>query len=181
LEGSFILYDREPMFCNCMPLSKGVCCGYLSLKLMLILIALVDITIGISAIAIGVIAFVKFDLPLSLISYVLLNSICLILALCSLYAISTKRLRLLRFYYAWKCLEVLIIPIFELFILTLTVKHPSQQLTQSPSISYYALVLAKSMIRLYFAYLIFSYFVRLDRGESLLVENGERRLTKLLD
>jgi hypothetical protein len=125
LEGSFILYDREPMFCNCMPLSKGVCCGYLSLKLMLILIALVDITIGISAIVIGVVAFVKFDLPLSLISYVLLNSVCLILAFCSLCAISTKRLRLLRFYYAWKCLEVLIIPIFELFILTLTVKHPS--------------------------------------------------------
>lgn len=37
------------------------------------------------------------------------------------------------------------------------------------------------MIRLYFAYLIFSYFMRLDRGESLLVEHGEKKLSKLLD
>ena len=70
-----------------MPMSKGVCCGYLSLKLMLIMIALVDITIGASAIAIGVIAFAKFNLPISLIAYVVMNSICLLLAIGSLFAI----------------------------------------------------------------------------------------------
>lgn len=70
-----------------MPMSKGVCCGYLSLKLMLILIALVDITIGASALAIGVIAFVKFNLKFSLVAYVIMNSICLLLAIGSLYAI----------------------------------------------------------------------------------------------
>jgi hypothetical protein len=37
------------------------------------------------------------------------------------------------------------------------------------------------MIRLYFAYLIFSYFMRIDRGESLLVEYGQRRLSKMID
>ena len=162
-------------------MSKGVCCGYLSLKMMLLLIAIVDITIGVSAIAIGVIAFSKFNLPLSLMAYVIMNSTCLALAIASIFAISAKNLRILRLYYAWKCLEVVLIPIFELIILTLSAKQPSSQLGSSSSITYYVLVLVKSMLRLYFAYLIFSFFMRLDRGENLLVEHGERRLGKLLD
>ena len=162
-------------------MSKGVCCGYLSLKMMLVLIAIVDIIIGVSGIAIGAIAFSKFQLPLSLMAYVIMNSTCLALAIASLFAISSKNLRILRFYYAWKCLEVVVIPIFEIIILTLTVKQPSNQLGSTSSINYYVIVLAKSMVRLYFAYLIFSFFMRLDRGENLLVEHGERRLGKLLD
>ena len=161
-----------------MPMAKGTCFGFLSLKLMLILIALIDITIGASAIGIGVIAFLKFNLPLSLMAYVLMNSFCLLLAFGSIWAISTKRLHILRFYYAWKCLEVVLIPIFELTILTLAGKT---QLGSSSSINYYIIVLIKAMLRLYFAYLIFSYFMRLDRGESLLVEYGERKLTKMID
>ena len=162
-----------------MPMAKGTCFGFLSLKMMLILIALIDITIGASAIGVGVIAFVKFNLPLSLMAYVLMNSICLLLAFGSIWAIFTKRLRILRFYYAWKCLEVVLIPLFELTILTLA--GNSNQLGSSSSLNYYILVLAKAMLRLYFAYLIFSYFMRLDRGESLLVEYGERKLTKMID
>lgn len=115
--GSFILDVREPLFCNIMPMAKGVCCGLLSLKLMLIFIAVIDIIIGGAAICIGVLAFTKIDLPLSLMAYVLMNSFCLLLALCSVYAIARKQIRILRFYYAWKCLEVLLIPIFELAIL----------------------------------------------------------------
>ena len=97
-----------------MPLSKGVCFGLLSLKLVLIGIALIDITIGASAIGIGIVAFLKFNLPASLLSYAIINSFCLLLAIASIVAIYTRTLRALRFYYLWKCAEVVLIPIFEL-------------------------------------------------------------------
>ena len=37
------------------------------------------------------------------------------------------------------------------------------------------------MVRLYFAYLIFSYYMRIDRGESLLVEYGQKKLGKMIE
>jgi len=33
----------------------------------------------------------------------------------------------------------------------------------------------------YFAYLIYSYIERHQRGENLLIENGERRLNQMID
>jgi len=77
-------------------------------------------------------------------------------------------------------MEVIIIPIFEILILTFTVGS-TEELSERPSINYYIIVLVKAMIRLYFAYLIFSYYMRIDRGESLLVEYGERKLSKMID
>jgi hypothetical protein len=91
---------------------------------MLILIAVVDITIGISALIMGIMAFVHLILPLSLMAYVVMNCTCLALAVGSLFAIQRKNVRVLRLYYAWKCLEVVIIPIFELIILTVSAKYP---------------------------------------------------------
>jgi hypothetical protein len=163
-----------------LPIAKGVCCGFISLKIVLIIIALIDITFGGAAIGIGITAFMRFHLHLSLAAYVVINSISFILAFGCLYAIVTKDLRLLRFYYIWKCMEVIIIPIFEILILTFTVGS-TEELSERPSINYYIIVLVKAMIRLYFAYLIFSYYMRLDRGESLLVEDGERKLSKMID
>lgn len=45
---------REPKFCFFIPIAKGVCCGFISLKIALMAIALLDITIGIAAMAIGI-------------------------------------------------------------------------------------------------------------------------------
>lgn len=58
------LYDelREPRFFKLVPIAKGVCFGLISLKIVLILIALIDITIGAASIGIGIIAFMKFRL-----------------------------------------------------------------------------------------------------------------------
>ena len=160
-------------------MAKGVCCGFMSLKSVLIIIAITDIILGGAAIAIGVMAFVRLKLQLPLAAYVIMNSVCFILASACLYAIATKRLRLLRFYYAWKCIEIVIVPIFEIIILTVTVPAASE-LGESVSINYFIFVLAKTVLRLYFAYLIYSYYMRLDRGESLLVEFGERKLSKMI-
>ena len=107
---------REPKFCKLIPIAKGVCFGLVSLKIVLILIALVDITIGAASIGIGIIAFLKFKLPKALLSYSILNAICLVLAICSIIAIATRSMRLLRFYYLWKCVEVAAFPIFEIAI-----------------------------------------------------------------
>jgi hypothetical protein len=107
---------REPRFFKLVPIAKGVCFGLISLKLVLILIALIDITIGAASIGIGIIAFLKFRLQASLLSYAILNGICLALAISSIFAIATRSMRLLRFYYLWKCVEVVAFPIFEIAI-----------------------------------------------------------------
>lgn len=52
--------NREPRFCFCIPLAKGVCCGMVSLKHILIIIALIDITLGGAAVGIGAIAFTRY-------------------------------------------------------------------------------------------------------------------------
>ena len=119
--GSFNLSLREPKFCKCLPLAKGVCFGFLSLKSMLISIALLDITIGGAALGIGITAYLKLKLEIALIFYVIMNSICLVLAFACLYAINIKHLRLLRFYYIWKCIEVVVVPLVELIILAASV------------------------------------------------------------
>ena len=80
-------YIREPKFCFCIPLAKGVCCGLISLKTALIIISVLDIVAGGAAIGIGISAFVKFKLEISLAAYVLVNGISLILACFCLYAI----------------------------------------------------------------------------------------------
>lgn len=92
LETTGIFKISEPKFCKCLPLAKGVCFGFLSLKSVLISIALLDITIGGAALGIGITAFLKLKLEIALICYVIMNSICLILAFACLYAIKTKHL-----------------------------------------------------------------------------------------
>jgi hypothetical protein len=107
---------REPKFCKIIPMAKGVCFGLVSLKIMLVLIATLDITIGAGAIGIGIIAFNKLNLPTVLLAYTILNAISLLLAIGSIIAISTRSLRLLRAYYIWKCVEAVVFPIFEISI-----------------------------------------------------------------
>jgi len=174
---------REPRFCKLDPIAKGVCFGLISLKLVLILIALIDITIGAASIGIGILAFLKFKLPGALLAYSLLNGICLALALSSIFAIATRSMRLLRFYYLWKCVEVIAFPIFEIAIFynASISQQVHSELTHHQTVNYYTLVIVKIMVRLYFAFLIFSYFMRIDRGESLLVEYGERKLSKMIE
>ena len=108
--------EAEPKFCKIIPMAKGVCFGLVSLKIMLILIAVLDITIGAGAIGIGIIAFFRLNLPGTLIVYTILNAICLILALGSIVAVSTRSLRVLRIYCLWKCVESVVFPIFEIAI-----------------------------------------------------------------
>ena len=42
-------------------------------------------------------------------------------------------------------------------------------------------MVAEIVVRLYFIYLIFSFFKRLERGETLLIEYGGRRLSKMIE
>lgn len=147
---------------------------------MLIAIALLDITIGGAAIGIGVTAYLKMHLHPSLISYVILNSISFVLSVACLIAIHTKNLRLLKYYYLWKCFEVVAIPIFEIILFTVSIGSQTF-LSEMPAINYYIIVLLKAGIRLYFAFLIFSYYMRIDRGEALLVEYGVKRLDKIIN
>lgn len=36
-------------------------------------------------------------------------------------------------------------------------------------------------MRLYYAYLIYSYYMRMDRGEQLLVDYGSKKLSKMIE
>lgn len=64
----------------------------LSLKVVLIAIALIDITIGCAALGIGVIAFSRDRLKLALVSYVIVCMVSFVLAILGLYAVTTKRI-----------------------------------------------------------------------------------------
>src|SRR5690348_16000774 len=100
LEMSQNYSHREPKFCFCLPLSKGVCCGLISLRITLIFIAIVDIVIGGSAIGIGVVAFMNSKLEIALVIYVIVNAVCFILAFGCLFAITKKMIKLMKFYFA---------------------------------------------------------------------------------
>ena len=170
---------REPSFCKCIPIAKGTCCGFVSLKIILVIIACIDITIGGAAIGIGITAFLKSKLKMSIIAFALINGISFILAFACLYAIIKMNIKIMKFYFIWKCIEVVIIPIFEIVIFIISIRE-KQDFTQTASITYYATIFAKACFRLYFAYLIYSFYKRLDRGESLLVEYGQRRLSNMI-
>lgn len=43
------------------------------------------------------------------------------------------------------------------------------------------MIFGRSTVRLYFIYLIYSFFKRLERGEFLLVEYGTRKLGKMIE
>lgn len=138
----------------------------LSLKTVLIIIALIDITIGGAAIAIGVIAFSRYQLKIELGAYIFICAVSLLLAIAGLYSLAVKNMKIIKFYFAWKCIEVCIIPIFELIIIFVNVGNTNgQYLKASPTITYYVIVLAKALMRAYFAYLIYSFYKRVDRGE----------------
>ena len=87
MEASDSHHFIEPKFFKCLPMAKGVCCGLISLRIVLLLIVCIDISIGGAAIGIGVIAFVKYHLPTSLALYVIINGTSFILAIICIYAI----------------------------------------------------------------------------------------------
>lgn len=172
---------KEPKFCSLLTPARGLFCGYVSLKWALISIALVDITLGGAALGIGITAFLRLHLHLSLIAFVLMNSASFVLALFSLVMIAKNNQRGLGFYLIWKMCEVVCIPIFEIIILTVTVQDPSTDLKLTQSINYYVFIGLKSLARLFFAYIIYSYKYRRDLGEHLLVEYGEKKLSRMID
>ena len=111
---------EEPKFLRCITIARGACFGYVSLRTCLIAVALIDITLGAAALGIGIIAFTSHHLELALATYTTLNTVCLILALLSLYAIAKAKLTLLRAYYLWKCVETCALPLFEILVLALS-------------------------------------------------------------
>lgn len=88
-----------------------------------------------------------------------------VLAIAGLYGVVKKNMRILKFYFYWKCVEAIVIPIFELVIVFAEAGNDSDILHSSPSLTYYIIILCKAFLRGYFAYLIYSYYQRMDRGE----------------
>ena len=71
------------------------------------------------------------------------------------------------------------IPVLELFMLyTYEGKFNNYS---PPTAIQYVLVFGRTFVRLYLIYLIFSFYKRLERGESLLVEFGSRKLGRMID
>ena len=50
-----------------------------------------------------------------------------------------------------------------------------------PDAFQYIWVFIRTIVRLYFLYLIFSFYKRLERGETLLVEVGSRKLGRMIE
>ena len=164
---------KEPKFCFCLPLARGICCGFISLQSTLIIIAILDITMGIASVCIGVI-LVKFgDLHPAVSIDIFVNLLSCLFGIAVLFAINKKHIPLCKAYLIWKCLEIVIIPVIEIFIL-LTYKEDKGKPYNPPPASEYAMIFLRSAVRFYLIYLIYSFYKRLVRGETLLVEHGSR-------
>ena len=135
----------------------------MSIKFVLIIIAFLDVILISITIALGIVAFLRYQQQISLAAYVIVNLACLLLVLSSLYPISQKKIRYLKFYFTWKCLEALVLPLLELLIIFVSPDRDS--LTSTPVIILYVVIVSKSVLKMYFAYLIYSYYLRIDRGE----------------
>ena len=75
---------------------------------------------GGAAIGIGVTAYIKLKLETSMVAYAVLNSVSLIIAFFCLYAIATSNIKHLKFFFIWKSIEAIIVPLFELTILIIS-------------------------------------------------------------
>lgn len=94
-----------------------MCCGLISLKTALIAIASLDIIMGIVWLSIGLQLYIKSKLNSTYAVYIAINLICLILASISLFAIGYKKTNYLRYYFMWKCFEIVIIPLISLLMI----------------------------------------------------------------
>ena len=77
----------EPKFCLCVPLAKGICCGFVSLKFTLILIALLDVTMGLASIFVGFVYIKSDSLNALLAITILVNIISCILAIIIIFVV----------------------------------------------------------------------------------------------
>lgn len=108
---------RDPKFCFFIPLAKSFCCGFISLQQVLIAIAIADITMGIVSIIIGAMLLAHKNLYFGISASIGINCISFILGIGILFVIYKQNIRLLRLYFFWKCVEVFLIPLFEILIL----------------------------------------------------------------
>ena len=108
---------REPRFCCCIPLAKGICCGFVSLKIALIAIALIDITMGAASIGIGILLLVRGNLDTVYSVSIFVNFTGLCFAIFILFAISNRSLTALKLYFYWKIIELFVIPSLEIWML----------------------------------------------------------------
>jgi len=81
------------------------------------MIALIDITIGGAAVGVGIVAFMQGRLQTQLVIYLVMCSVSLVLAIVGLWALAKKNMRMIRLYFIWKCIELIVMPIFEFLIM----------------------------------------------------------------
>lgn len=72
---------------------------------------------GIVWLSIGIQLYIKSKLNSTYAVYIGINIICLILASISFFAISYKKTSYLRYYFMWKCFEIVIIPLISLLMI----------------------------------------------------------------
>lgn len=87
---------------------------------------------------------------------------------------------MLKFYFWWKCLEIVIMPIITIVAVAMASRNNLQSGKTSTAGQYFLMFFA-ILVRLYCLYLIYSFIKRLERGEQLLVEYGDKKLEKMIE
>ena len=96
------------------PLAKRICCALVSLRTTLLSIVVIDIMLSIAWIIIGAERFLRSKLSTVYAVESGVNGICLLLAIVCLVAIKKKKANLLRYYFIWKCIEIVIMPLISI-------------------------------------------------------------------
>lgn len=114
---------KEPRFCMFIPLAKGVCCGFISLKTTLLTIVAIDIALSIAWVAIGVQRYLRSKLNSIYAIESSVNAVSLVLAVICLVAIIKKKANLLRYYFVWKCIEIIVMPFISIAAIAMADRH----------------------------------------------------------
>lgn len=113
------------------PLAKGICCGFISLKTTLLTIVIIDMALSISWIAIGVDRYFRSKLNTIYAIEGGINVVCVILDIIALVAIAKKKANLLRLFFIWKCIELIIMPFISIGAIVFARNHDTLGETSS--------------------------------------------------
>jgi hypothetical protein len=109
---------------------------------------------------------------------VAINAVSLTFAIIILFMIKSKNTKVIWIYFWWKCIEIVLMPTFEIIEI---VRQKNKMANRGWPTAAIVILVLRTVLRLYFLYIIFSFVQRVNRGESLLVEYGNRRLNRMID
>ena len=95
-------------------MAKGVCCRFFSLRLALICITVIDIVLGLGTIVGNSLYSKELDFKVLRRIEIFMSLVCIVLAMISIAAVIKKKAVYLKYYFYWKIIELVLIPVLQI-------------------------------------------------------------------